>query len=41
MEEYGLCSAADILVATEDSALLASYGVEANDAEGYLFPDTY
>ena len=41
LEEYGVCSAADFLVATEDSALLASYGVEANDAEGYLFPDTY
>lgn len=41
LEEYGVCSAAGFLEATEDSSLLASYGVEANDAEGYLFPDTY
>jgi UPF0755 protein len=41
LEEYGVCSAADFLAATEDGSLLASYGVEANDAEGYLFPDTY
>jgi UPF0755 protein len=41
LEEYGVCSAADFLEATEDGSLLASYGVEANDAEGYLFPDTY
>ena len=41
LEEYGICPADEFLEATEDSALLASYGVEANDAEGYLFPDTY
>lgn len=41
LEEYGVCSAKDFLAATEDASLLASYGVEANDAEGYLFPDTY
>lgn len=41
LEEYGICSADSFLDATEDSSLLASYGVEANDAEGYLFPDTY
>ena len=41
LEEYGVCGADDFLDATEDAALLASYGVEANDAEGYLFPDTY
>ncbi|MGD8607613.1 MAG: endolytic transglycosylase MltG [Myxococcales bacterium] len=41
LEEYGVCSAEDFLAATEDRALLASYGIEANDAEGYLFPDTY
>ena len=27
--------------ATKAGQLLASYGVEANNAEGYLFPDTY
>jgi UPF0755 protein len=41
LEEYGVCDADDFLDATEDSSLLASYGVEAHDAEGYLFPDTY
>lgn len=41
LEEYGVCSADGFLEATEDNSLLASYGVEANDAEGYLFPDTY
>lgn len=41
LEEFGVCSADDFLDATEDSSLLASYGVEANNAEGYLFPDTY
>lgn len=41
LEEFGVCRAEDFLDATEDSALLASYGVEANNAEGYLFPDTY
>lgn len=41
LDEYGVCDAGDFLDATEDSSLLASYGVEANDAEGYLFPDTY
>jgi UPF0755 protein len=41
LEEYGVCAADDFLSATEDASLLASYGVEANDAEGYLFPDTY
>jgi UPF0755 protein len=41
LDEYGVCNAHDFLDATEDASLLASYGVEANDAEGYLFPDTY
>ena len=41
LEEYGVCDADDFLTATEDASLLASYGVDANDAEGYLFPDTY
>jgi uncharacterized YceG family protein len=41
LEEYGVCDAEEFLDATEDAAILASYGVEANDAEGYLFPDTY
>ena len=41
LDEYGVCHADDFLAATEDTSLLASYGVDADDAEGYLFPDTY
>ncbi|MEM8608765.1 MAG: endolytic transglycosylase MltG [Myxococcota bacterium] len=41
LEEFGVCPAEDFLDATEDASLLASYGVEADNAEGYLFPDTY
>jgi UPF0755 protein len=41
LEDFGICSAEEFLDATEDTSLLASYGVEANNAEGYLFPDTY
>jgi len=41
LDEYGVCDGEDFLDATEDASLLASYGVEAHDAEGYLFPDTY
>lgn len=41
LEDFGICSAEDFLDATEDTSLLASYGVDANNAEGYLFPDTY
>lgn len=41
LEEFGVCDADDFLEATEDDTLLASYGVEATNAEGYLFPDTY
>lgn len=41
LDEYGVCDADEFLSATEDRSLLASYGIEADDAEGYLFPDTY
>ncbi|MEM7138713.1 MAG: endolytic transglycosylase MltG [Myxococcota bacterium] len=41
LEEFGVCTQEDFIDATEDTSLLASYGVEANNAEGYLFPDTY
>lgn len=41
LDEFGVCPAEDFLDATEDASLLASYGVEAENAEGYLFPDTY
>ncbi len=41
LEEFGVCPGEDFLEATEDPSILASYGIDADDAEGYLFPDTY
>lgn len=41
LERVGLCSGEDFLAATSDRTLLARFGVEAETAEGYLFPDTY
>ena len=41
LEEFGICDREDFIEATEDASLLASYGIEAHSAEGYLFPDTY
>ena len=41
LEEYGVCDSNAFLEATRDGSLLASYGIDADDAEGYLFPDTY
>lgn len=41
LEEFGICDREDFIEATEDASLLASYGIEAYSAEGYLFPDTY
>lgn len=41
LEEFGICESEDFIEATEDASLLASYGIEAHSAEGYLFPDTY
>ncbi len=41
LQEFGICDAEDFIEATQDASLLASYGIEADSAEGYLFPDTY
>lgn len=41
LEEHGLVSAKDFLQAAKDKALLHMYGIVADSAEGFLFPDTY
>jgi UPF0755 protein len=41
LEGYDVCSAVDFVAATEDRALLGPHGIDAPNAEGYLFPDTY
>jgi UPF0755 protein len=40
-EEAGLCSAAAFLKAAKDPELLKKYNIPANNAEGFLFPNTY
>jgi len=39
--EAGLGTRQGFAAAVADAALLARYGIEAGDAEGYLFPETY
>jgi UPF0755 protein len=41
LHRFGICSAQGFLAATEDAALLRQLGIEAQSAEGFLFPDTY
>ncbi len=41
LENTGITSQSDFLDASEDAGLLDSYGIEADSAEGFLFPDTY
>ncbi|EGB14334.1 aminodeoxychorismate lyase [Pseudodesulfovibrio mercurii] len=41
IEEAGLGDAKGFAAAVADPALLAAHGIEARDAEGYLFPETY
>jgi UPF0755 protein len=41
LERWGVCSEEEFLRASEDRALLGELGIEAESAEGYLFPDTY
>jgi UPF0755 protein len=38
---FGLYAAKDFVAAGHDVSLLRRYGIEADSAEGYLFPDTY
>ena len=40
-ERFGFGSAADFLAIARDPAPVADLDAEANDLEGYLFPDTY
>ncbi len=41
LERAGVCDADAFLAATADPELLATLDVDAPNAEGYLFPDTY
>ena len=41
LERWGLCGSRAFLRQTENRELLRQYGLNATNAEGYLFPDTY
>jgi UPF0755 protein len=41
LEKAGICSAADFIAATSNQELLTSLGINQENAEGYLFPETY
>lgn len=41
LERWGVCTAEELIEASEDRALLDELDVEGPTAEGYLFPDTY
>jgi UPF0755 protein len=41
LEEAGICGGEDLLRATAEPEILASYSVPGPTMEGYLFPDTY
>lgn len=41
LEEQGLVLAKDFLQAVKNKELLHAYGIAADSAEGFLFPDTY
>ncbi|MDD9967260.1 MAG: endolytic transglycosylase MltG [Myxococcales bacterium] len=41
LARWGVCGRADFLSATTDADLLSDLGIQADSAEGYLFPDTY
>ena len=40
-EAAGICSQSDFLQSVHSRSLLAQHGVEAESAEGFLYPDTY
>jgi UPF0755 protein len=41
LEGSGICESEDFLAAARDRAVLDEYGIDFQDAQGYLFPDTY
>jgi len=41
LEKDGVCTKQDFLNAVYDVELIKSYGIEADNLEGFLFPDTY
>jgi UPF0755 protein len=41
LEEAGICSANDFLVAANNLSIMNSYRIPNSSMEGYLFPDTY
>lgn len=41
LEEKGVLTADDFMAAFNDPGLVSSWDAEANDLEGYLFPETY
>ena len=41
LEEAGICSAQDFLLAAKDPETVSHYRIPGNSMEGYLFPDTY
>lgn len=41
LEQWGVCEHRAFLAATEDALLLRELAIEASNAEGWLYPDTY
>jgi UPF0755 protein len=41
LEDAGICSAEDFLVAANDPEIISHYRIPNTSMEGYLFPDTY
>ncbi len=41
LEKEGITTASEFYKASSDKALLSKYGIDAENAEGFLFPDTY
>ncbi len=41
LENGGVCSAESFIKATKNREMLESFGINAENCEGYLFPDTY